>query len=666
MSIKGLMAERDCKTHKHKWSGPSEKSPSKYLKGTTSRLPREVRYTKGDVSESLYMTSERLLAFSECVAGDPKRARTRTSIDAKTRFKKSQTSDTDQLETSTDSPTGASDAFRREDFWAARSPDINEDLECDGPSCRTPRAHDPTMIFKRAFHDIIGTSLRRKPLVSRSHEQSTDGEHERSAGESHHRRSAPAADIGKRGEHLSADQVQINALAGFSGSSEIAVSWSDKSEADDHEKNNRLVFLCEDDSDEDPYLGNVMEKNPSIGSDFSDVDDVSCLARFSQDDPVVSCCSLPDEPPFRSRDLSPEYSDQYTSSLASRSFSDEGTWLQKELKSNQKSEHYTDWLENSHLDVSHNGESPADGRWQRSGSFCSTSTSTSVSQRRKSDSLVCSPFAEYLDGGFIDTHCHLDMLFDKLSFEGSFAEFRRDFSSTFPHEFQGCITDFCNPDTLQNLPWQQLLDEDMVWGAFGCHPHFAQYFTDQKQDLIMKALRHPKAVAYGEMGLDYSHKCSTEIPVQHKVFEDQLKKAVLLGKPLVIHCRDADEDLFRIMKKLVPTDYRIHRHCFTGTYAQIEPFLNEFPNLAVGFTALVTYSSAIAAKDAMKRIPLERLIVETDAPYFLPRQVPKVWCKFSHPGLAFHTVQEMAKLRNISVKSVLSTLRRNTNRLYNL
>uniref|UniRef100_A0A8C5QNR9 Uncharacterized protein n=1 Tax=Leptobrachium leishanense TaxID=445787 RepID=A0A8C5QNR9_9ANUR len=107
-------------------------------------------------------------------------------------------------------------------------------------------------------------------------------------------------------------------------------------------------------------------------------------------------------------------------------------------------------------------------------------------------------------------------------------------------------------------------------------------------------------------------------------------------------------------------------HCFTGTYAQIEPFLNEFPNLAVGFTALVTYSSAIAAKDAMKRIPLERLIVETDAPYFLPRQVPKVWCKFSHPGLAFHTVQEMAKLRNISVKSVLSTLRRNTNRLYNL
>lgn len=63
------------------------------------------------------------------------------------------------------------------------------------------------------------------------------------------------------------------------------------------------------------------------------------------------------------------------------------------------------------------------------------------------------------------------------------------------------------------------------------------------------------------------------------------------------------------------------RHCFTGSYPVIEPLLKHFPNMSVGFTAVLTYSSAWEARDALKQIPLERIIVETDAPYFLPRQV---------------------------------------------
>lgn len=63
------------------------------------------------------------------------------------------------------------------------------------------------------------------------------------------------------------------------------------------------------------------------------------------------------------------------------------------------------------------------------------------------------------------------------------------------------------------------------------------------------------------------------------------------------------------------------RHCFTNSYEVIEPFLTEFPNLYVGFTALITYQSATEARDALRRIPLNRIVLETDAPYFLPRQV---------------------------------------------
>ena len=63
------------------------------------------------------------------------------------------------------------------------------------------------------------------------------------------------------------------------------------------------------------------------------------------------------------------------------------------------------------------------------------------------------------------------------------------------------------------------------------------------------------------------------------------------------------------------------RHCFTNSYPVIEPFLDEFPNLCVGFTALITYGRALEAREAVRRIPLDRIVLETDAPYFLPRQV---------------------------------------------
>lgn len=119
--------------------------------------------------------------------------------------------------------------------------------------------------------------------------------------------------------------------------------------------------------------------------------------------------------------------------------------------------------------------------------------------------------------GFIDTHCHLDMLYSKLSFKGTFTRFRKIYSSSFPKEFQGCISDFCDPRTLTDGLWEDLLQEDLVWGAFGCHPHFARYYSESQERNLLQALRHPKAVAFGEMGLDYSHKCTTPVPEQHKV-----------------------------------------------------------------------------------------------------------------------------------------------------
>ncbi|XP_038553488.1 putative deoxyribonuclease TATDN2 [Micropterus salmoides] len=275
----------------------------------------------------------------------------------------------------------------------------------------------------------------------------------------------------------------------------------------------------------------------------------------------------------------------------------------------------------------------------------------------------------YLDNpvGFIDTHCHLDMLYGKLGYCQTFSSFRRLYQSSFPPEFRGCIADFCNPGIMmKEALWEGLLAEDMVWGAFGCHPHFAKDYSSVHERNILMAMRHPKAVAFGEMGLDYSHKNSTDTSRQKEVFERQLRLAVAMQKPLVIHCRDADDDLLPIMKKCVPREYKIHRHCFTNSYPVIEPFLTEFPNLYVGFTALITYPRATEARDAVRQIPLNRIVLETDAPYFLPRQVRKDVCRFSHPGMGIHTLQELSLLKGEDMTTVLATIRNNTSQLYSI
>lgn len=122
--------------------------------------------------------------------------------------------------------------------------------------------------------------------------------------------------------------------------------------------------------------------------------------------------------------------------------------------------------------------------------------------------------------GFIDTHCHLDMLYGKLGFQGSFQRFQSMYASSFPMEFRGCIADFCNPRiTEKEAIWEGLLAEEKVWGAFGCHPHFAKEYNHTHEQSIMGAMRHPKAIAFGEIGLDYSYKNSTDSWKQKEVWQ---------------------------------------------------------------------------------------------------------------------------------------------------
>ena len=266
---------------------------------------------------------------------------------------------------------------------------------------------------------------------------------------------------------------------------------------------------------------------------------------------------------------------------------------------------------------------------------------------------------------FIDTHCHLEYVYERLRHTGSLKEFQARYP--FPPNFEGCITTFCDPAAFSSFgTWYDVLSEESVWGTFGCHPHNAKYYNDELEAKIIQCLDHPKAIALGEVGLDYSSHCTSPPEVQKEVFTKQANWAVTLEKPLVVHCRDAETDTLEILKSCLPQDWRIHLHCYTGSSAFATRFFREFPNLFIGMTAVVTFAKATNIHELAFDVPLEKLLLETDAPYFVPSQVADKHNKFSNPGMAIFTAQRIAEIKGVALEEVLETVRKNTTRVYGI
>lgn len=269
--------------------------------------------------------------------------------------------------------------------------------------------------------------------------------------------------------------------------------------------------------------------------------------------------------------------------------------------------------------------------------------------------------------GLVDANCHLELIFSKAGHHGTYAQFRIDHRDTFPECYEGCVTSFCRPAAFrQHSMWNGLLDEAGVWGAFGCHPHMVREYNRQVEESLLHALNHPSVVALGEVGLDYSKKgCDHEL--QQKVFRKQIGLALSRKLPLVIHSRDSTPDTISIMREMLPEDYPIHRHCFTGDWREAQEWLQAFPNLYLGLTPLVTFKSVSdqPITEAARNIPLDRLLLETGSPHFLPSKEARR-LKYSHPGMVIHVATCLSRLRNVAVEEILAVTRENVRRIYGI
>jgi TatD DNase family protein len=197
--------------------------------------------------------------------------------------------------------------------------------------------------------------------------------------------------------------------------------------------------------------------------------------------------------------------------------------------------------------------------------------------------------------------------------------------------------------------------------ATGIHPHNAGAHGDrltQSLASLEERVRHIAAVAIGEIGLDYHYDFSPR-DTQQRVFREQIALARRLSLPVIIHTREAEDDTFRILDEAEGRQVGGVFHCFTGDAAMARRALDS--GFHVSFAGIVTFPRAESLRDAARTVPLDRLLVETDAPYLAP--VPHRG-KRNEPAFVAQVLEQLARTRQESAEMLAEAACANFERLF--
>lgn len=248
-----------------------------------------------------------------------------------------------------------------------------------------------------------------------------------------------------------------------------------------------------------------------------------------------------------------------------------------------------------------------------------------------------------------DSHAHYD--------DAAFDEDRHELLAAFPDKGVCGIVNAAS-DIASARKGLALADQyPYVWAAAGIHPHEAAHAPADAEEQLRQLLAHPKAVAVGEIGLDYHYDFSPR-DVQLAWFERQLQLAKDLGKPVIIHDREAHEDTLRLLRHYQP---RGVVHCFSGSAEMAREIVNL--GMYIGLGGAVTFKNAKKPVEVAATVPLERLVLETDAPYMTPVPFRGTRCT---SDLILHTARRIAEVRGMTEEELLAVTRSNAHRLYTL
>lgn len=249
----------------------------------------------------------------------------------------------------------------------------------------------------------------------------------------------------------------------------------------------------------------------------------------------------------------------------------------------------------------------------------------------------------------IDTHTHIDL-----------EQFKDRFDEVLENAKQNGVEKVVIPG-VEPSGFERILSlcekYENVYGAVGVHPEDVNSYNEHTQELMKEYLKHPKIIAVGEIGLDY-YWDKSQIDRQKEIFEKQILIAKEALKPVLVHDREAHLDSFEILKKTNAKEVGVVMHCFSGSPEFAAECVKEGFYIALG--GVTTFKNAKKAKEVAKAVPLDRLLLETDAPYMTP--VP-FRGKENQPAYVKFVAQEIAQLRGISFDEVAAATTQNAQRL---
>jgi len=261
-----------------------------------------------------------------------------------------------------------------------------------------------------------------------------------------------------------------------------------------------------------------------------------------------------------------------------------------------------------------------------------------------------------MNSHLIDSHCHLTFDFAPKTA----ADLVREAHLADVHHLITVGTD------VETLPQVIAISEQFpeVFHTVGQHPHDAKQLTQEGIDVLERAARHPKCRAIGEIGLDY-HYDSSPRETQRETFAKLLDLALRVDLPVVIHSREAEEDILsalgvycaRLPKDRIPGVI----HCFTGSRLFGERCLEL--GFYISFSGVITFKNAAEIRECARTFPLNRILVETDAPFLAPIPHRGKRCE---PAMVRATAEALAKLRNLPLLDLAQATTENAKRVFNL
>lgn len=252
----------------------------------------------------------------------------------------------------------------------------------------------------------------------------------------------------------------------------------------------------------------------------------------------------------------------------------------------------------------------------------------------------------------IDSHLHLDSSDFNADREDVLERARKsgvkkfiNAGTTIPSSEAGITLSCVHPD---------------IYPAVGIHPHEAYQLDAIAMESLHKLALSPGVIAIGETGLDYHYNFSLP-EIQRTAFRHHIRLAREVKLPLIIHCRDAFGDLIHILREEKGNKAGGVVHCFTGNCDEAERVIEM--GFYIGITGIVTFKAATTIIEVVKRLPLDRLLIETDAPYLAPHPHRG---KRNEPSLLIHIAEQIAEIKNMPLEDIINATTCNTKTIFHL